>query len=709
MKKANWLINEKSPYLLQHAYNPIDWYPWGDEAFAKAKEEDKPVFLSIGYSTCHWCHVMEHESFEDEETAALLNKYFVPIKVDREERPDIDNIYMQVCQMITGSGGWPLTIFITHDKKPFFAGTYFPKDDRFGKMGLMSLLPRIQELWVGKREDILRTTDELVHALNHTEEVDNIELDEQILHKCYNALKKNYNPHYGGFSAHPKFPSPHNFLFLLRYWRRTKDPDAIEMVVNTLLHMRRGGIYDQIGFGFHRYSTDSKWLVPHFEKMLYDQALIAMAYTETYQAVNHMSSERSEILHYVSSPEVVTASGIKPQNPPYNAELFRNTAEEIFTYVLRDMTSPDGGFYSAEDADSEGEEGKFYLWDAAELNTILGSDAQRAIRIFNVMENGNWEDPVNPGLTHTNILHLSEDQPFNILPEIEATRKKLFDVREKRVHPHKDDKILTDWNGLMISALARGAAAFDNKVYSDAAEKSISFIFSKLFKRHKLLHRYRDGEASIDGNCSDYAFMIQGLLDTYEATFNLDYLKKALQLNDIMIRDFWDENVKGFYFTSPDNKDVIARQKELYDGAIPSGNSVALFNLVRLGKFTGVSKYEIMASELSSAFSNQAAASPSAYTYAISAMDFAFGPSMEVVISEGKNKEAVDQFIKAIRSFYNPNKVILYKSDINDPGEVAMYTNNLLPLNSKTSVYICRDYVCEMPVTDPGKIIGVMK
>ena len=422
----NRLSKENSPYLLQHAGNPVDWFPWGSEAFTKAAEEDKPVFLSIGYSTCHWCHIMEKESFEDEEIAGMMNDAFVSIKVDREERPDIDGIYMQVCQMLTGSGGWPLTIIMTPDKKPFFAGTYFPKESRFGRPGMKELISRIKNIWLTKRDDINRSASEITEAVSRQIDSAPDELDKNIFEKAFAEFRERFDSEYGGFGSAPKFPSPHNLSFLVRYYKSYKDEDALMMAAKTLDEMRQGGIYDHIGFGFHRYSTDRQWLVPHFEKMLYDQALLTISYVEMYQATGK--------------------------------EIYKQTAEEILEYVLRDMTSPEGGFYSAEDADSEGEEGKFYLWTKDEFERTAGTDSGLLAGIFNVKPDGNYSDPLNEGNEPGNILHLKNSltelsteaglSEEELKKKINEASKKLFKIREKRVHPYKDDKILTDWNGI---------------------------------------------------------------------------------------------------------------------------------------------------------------------------------------------------------------------------------------------------------------------
>jgi len=466
--KHNRLIHEKSPYLLQHAANTVDWYPWCDEAFEKARKEDKPVFLSTGYSTCHWCHVMAHESFEDPDVAALMNETFVSVKVDREERPDIDGIYMTVCQIITGGGGWPLTIIMTPDKKPFFAGTYIPKEDRYGRAGMMSLINKIKKLWKESHYDILITAEDFTETLEKLEAKEKGEnLDEKHLKKTYEQLAARFDHIYGGIGRAPKFPTPHNLLFLLRYWKRYDEPMALEMVEKTLKFMRLGGIYDHVGYGFHRYSTDDRWFLPHFEKMLYDQALLAMVYTEAFQATGK--------------------------------EEYKHTACEIFAYVLRDMTSPEGGFYSAEDADSEGVEGKFYLRTEEEILKILGKeDGEFFTGIYNVTKDGNFNEEVSGG----NILYLKKPlyetalhmkiSEKDLREKLEKSRKKLFKEREKRIHPFKDDKILTDWNGLMIAALAKGAQVFDEEEYLHGALKATDFIFNHMHKEGRLFHRYRD-------------------------------------------------------------------------------------------------------------------------------------------------------------------------------------------------------------------------
>ncbi len=681
MNNPNKLINEKSPYLLQHAHNPVDWFPWSDEAFEKAKLEDKPIFLSIGYSTCHWCHVMEKESFEDQEVAKLMNDAFVSIKVDREERPDIDGIYMSVCQMITGGGGWPLTIVMTPDKKPFFTGTYFPKHNRFNRIGMTDLIPRLKEVWASKKEEVLKSADEIASSLNKQNFIsDSTEIDESILDKAYDELSKRYDETNGGFGSAPKFPSPHNLLFLLRYWKRKDEPKALEMVEKTLTEMRRGGIYDHIGFGFARYSTDQHWLVPHFEKMLYDQAMLVMAYTETYLATKN--------------------------------KFYKETAKEILEYVLRDMTHPEGGFYSAEDADSEGEEGKFYLWDADELRNVLEKDeSDIAIKVFNIADDGNWIDESKGMMPGTNILHLKKSSKeladeFNISEidftrRLESIRKKLFEHREKRIHPYKDDKILTDWNGLMISAFAKAAQAFDDNIYADAAIKSYSFIEKYLTgKDGSLIHRFRDGESGLPAHIDDYAFMINALIDLYETTFEIKYLTRAIELNEILMKEFWDEQNGGFYFTSSTSEKLIARQKDVYDGAVPSGNSIALLNLIRLSRFTANIYFEKKASLLIKYFSGYISKSPSAFCMFMCGLDFLFSSSTEIVIVSEKKDDEVIQGINLIRNIFNPNKIVILKpNDIQvDFEELLSFTKDMKMKENNTTFYVCRDYSCNQPV-----------
>jgi len=679
----NRLIHEKSPYLLQHAYNPVDWYPWGSEAFEKARRENKPIFLSIGYSTCHWCHVMERESFEDFEVARLMNEAFVSIKVDREERPDVDGIYMNVCQMLTGSGGWPLTIIMTPDKKPFFAGTYIPKDNRFGRLGMLALVPRIQQAWAAQHDEILHSAEQIVAGLQSlSPDASGESLGRSTLKSAYQQLASRYDETQGGFGNAPKFPTPHNLSFLLRYWRRSGDPRALEMVEKTLQAMRQGGIYDHVGFGFHRYSTDAEWLVPHFEKMLYDQALLVIAYTEAFQATGKTE--------------------------------YQKAAREILTYVLRDMTSPGGGFYSAEDADSEGKEGKSYVWALDEIHQVLGSkDADLVIRVFNVTAGGNFSEHGTES-TGENILHRTQSfgqlaKEFGMTEReleerLEAARQKLFAYREKRPHPHKDDKILTDWNGLMIAAFAKAAQAFDEPENAEAARHAAEFVRKNLrTPEGRLLHRYRDGQAAVPAHLDDYAFLIWGMIELYETSFDVKDLQAALDLNREVIQHFWDDQRGGFYFTADEAEDLLVRQKEIYDGAVPSGNSVQMLNLLRLGRMTGNADFEEKAAQIGRAFSKTAAQAPSAFTQLMVGLDFAVGPSYEVVIAGDARAADTRGMLRALRTPFVPNKVVLLRpSDAPAPeiARLAEFTRYQSGLQGKATAYVCLNFRCRLPTTE---------
>jgi uncharacterized protein YyaL (SSP411 family) len=685
----NRLALEKSPYLLQHQDNPVDWYPWGDEAFAKAKAEGKPIFLSIGYSTCHWCHVMEHESFEDPEVAALMNDAFVNIKVDREERPDVDNVYMTVCQMATGSGGWPLTIIMTPDKKPFFAATYLPKTGRYGRPGMMELIPQIKQAWTQDRAEIENHSERITAQLSKIEEgrAGTEDLGAEVLKLAHSQISGRFDDVHGGFGNAPKFPTPHNMMFLLRHWKRTGEARALEMVEKTLQEMSRGGIYDHVGFGFARYSTDARWFAPHFEKMLYDQALLVMTFAEVYQATG------------------------KPE--------YRRIADEVITYVLRDMTHGDGGFFSAEDADSEGIEGKFYLWAEAELKDLLAQDdAELFIDLYGVDTAGNFHEEVEGG----NILFLR--RPMAVVAEerglteealrerVEKMRVVLFEAREKRIHPGKDDKILTDWNGLMIAALAKAARAFDDKKYTAAAEKAMRFVIDTMLQDDgRLLHRYRDGAVGLQASVDDYAFVVWALIELYELTFDVGYLDRAIALNETLVERFWDDEGGGLYFSPDDGEELIVRMKEVYDGAVPSGNSVAMLNLIRLGRLTAEPKYEELANSVGRAFGQDVNRSPGAFTLLLTALDFGVGPSHEIVIVGKRGARDTRAMQRAIDNVYMPNKVVLLKPS-NEPSprisELARYTESQQAIEGKATAYVCINYACELPTTDVEQMLSLI-
>lgn len=683
---VNRLSKEKSPYLLQHANNPVDWYPWSDEAFKEAKKRNCPIFLSVGYSTCHWCHVMERESFEDEEVAAVLNNNFVSIKVDREERPDIDHIYMSVCQAMTGQGGWPLTILMTPDKKPFYAGTYFPKHEKWGRIGLVDILIQVSEKWRQDPDLLIRTSNRVIEAVQSRDKGPAADkITGEILEKANMEARHHFDRRHGGFGPAPKFPTPHNLALLLRYWKRKKDPEAMAMVEKTLESMYRGGIYDHIGFGFARYSTDERWLAPHFEKMLYDNALLALAYTEGYQETGR--------------------------------KLYARVAKQIFTYILRDMTSPEGGFYSAEDADSEGQEGKFYVWTPDEIKNILGErDGEIYCRLFNITSKGNFEG--------RNIPNLIAAPPFNDAGEltleaegsagsIERLRQELFNAREKRVHPYKDDKILTSWNGLMIAAMARGAAVFGEDVYSEAAVGAVEFIYQKMRRLDgRLLARYRDGESAYPAYLDDYAFLTWGLLELYQAAFDASHLERALELTGQMINLFWDEENGGFFFYGKDAEQLISRPKEIYDGALPSGNSVALLNLLRLARLTGDESLAEMAEKQVKAFSGSIGQYPWGYTHFLMGVDFMLGPTREIVIAGKENDPDTTAMLRAVGQAFMPDAVVAFVPE----GEASRQIEKLVPflkeqrpLDGKAAAYICEDYACRAPVTEYRQFVEMLQ
>jgi len=691
--QPNRLALEKSPYLLQHAFNPVDWFPWSAEAFAKAKEEDKPVFLSIGYSTCHWCHVMEKESYEDPEVAKLLNATFVCIKVDREERPDLDAAYMKVCQALTGTGGWPLHVIMTPDKKPFYAATYIPKENMHGQIGIKQLTNRINDLWTSRRNYLLDSAEKVINMLTEKEEETrqarlSQELGEHALDEAFLELAQNYDPRHGGFGGAPKFPSPQNLTFLLRYWNRTGDAEALEMVETTLKWMRLGGIYDQLGFGFHRYSTDSRWLVPHFEKMLYDQAMLLMAYAEAFQATRK--------------------------------EEYKQTACEVITYVLQEMTASQGGFYSAEDADSEGEEGKYYLWTEEQIRQLLPeTEADIVQKVFNVEKLGNYEEVTTGEKNGKNILFLSKSLaetaedlkiPVSDLEKtVDSARQRLLATRSKRVHPSTDDKILTDWNGLMIAALAESARVFNKPEYAAAAKKAAGFILGHMLDEEgRLYHRYREGNAAITGFLDDYAFLVWGLIELYETVFDAEYLKLAVEFAKRMLQQFWDEEGGGFFQTANNSEVGFVKNKDPHDGAYPSGNSAAAFDLLRLARLTDETPFEDPAAKLMHAFSKDVATLPSAHAQMMIALDFALGPSSEVVIVGNPQGEDTARMFEALQRRFIPRKVVLFRSSKkgkDDITNVAKFTEDLASKEGKATAYVCQNRTCNLPTTDPNVML----
>ncbi len=695
MTRGNRLAGEKSPYLLQHAGNPVDWHPWGEEAFERARREDKPVFLSIGYSTCHWCHVMERESFADEEVARALNETFVCVKVDREERPDLDQHYMSVCQMLTGSGGWPLTIAMAADKRAFFAGTYFPKARRWGRPGLLELIPAIGEAWKKRREEVLRSAGEILEALGRSRAIKRAgpaaRLSEATLDGAFRDLAADFDGERGGFGGAPKFPMPHQIGFLLRYGKRTGSAEARAMAERTLEAMRRGGLHDHLGGGFHRYSTDAGWLLPHFEKMLYDQALLAEVQAEAFLATG-----KSE---------------------------FRRTAAETADYVLRDLVSPEGGFYSAEDADSEGEEGKFYLWTMDEVREVLGpGEAELAARVFNIEAGGNFAEP-GRGRDGRNILHRNrtprkparEGGPAAVATDrrIGEIGRKLFRAREKRPRPFLDTKILADWNGLMISALALAHRITGEIRYLRAAERAAEFVLTRMLASDgRLLHVSIEGSARVPAFLDDHAFLIRGLVGLYEAGYEPIHLERAMDLARRAFDLFWDDEGGGFFFAGA--PEVGARRKETADGAVPSGNSVMLMNLLRLARLTGRPDLDERASRLTEAFALEVAADPRAHTEFLRGLDFALGPAREVVVVGKRGASDTRKLLDALRGAYIPNAVVVFKPT--DEPETAGRLERLAPFikdmgagGGVAAAHVCSGGACLRPVTSAAGLLEDLK
>jgi len=657
----NRLINEKSPYLLQHAYNPVDWYPWGDEAFAKAKVEDKPVFLSIGYSTCHWCHVMERESFETQEAADLLNRSFIAIKVDKEERPDIDAVYMNVCQTLTGSGGWPLTILMTPGQKPFYGGTYFPLHSHYGRIGLAELLEAVSAQWKEKRTELLESSEKIYqHLQSQSEEKPSFtELTKEFPQKGYYQLKQSFDPIYGGFGQAPKFPASHNLLFLLKYGVLEQEQMAISMAETTLIQMYRGGIYDHIGNGFSRYSTDDQWLVPHFEKMLYDNALLLYAYTEAFQYTHN--------------------------------ELFQSIAERIIEYVLKELTDPEGGFYCGQDADSDGEEGKYYVFTRQEIIDVLGdAKGNEFCEWFHITEAGNFEGKNIPNL-------LSNDHFANLNPDIEKAQQKLYEYRLIRTKLHRDDKVLTSWNGMMLAALAKAANVLEKPEILESAKKAQQFLEKNLSRGSDgLFIRWRKGDAAHEGQLDDYAFYTWSLLEMYQAEFEVKYLERAIQLTDRMISSFWDKENGGFYLYDKEAEQLITRPKETYDGAVPSGNSVAALVLIRLWKLTGDIKWMEYKDKQLSYLASVIKEYPAAHSFSLFAVMEELYSSTEIICVTDHEPD-----YKQIKEYLNQhpkaNATVLLKTKGNEAilGQVAPYTQNYPIPAEGMAVYVCENGTCK--------------
>ncbi len=685
----NHLALEKSPYLLEHAHDPVDWYPWSQQAFERAKRENKLIFLSIGYSACHWCHVMQREDFENPQVAGLLNRFFIPILVDREERPDIDNQYMAVCEMLTGSGGWPLIVIMTPDRQPFFASSYLPPESAGGRQGMLELLPEIERNWESNPGKILENGRKLSGLLAHAlvQDAPGDMPGRATLKTAYERLASRFDGHHGGFGDAPKFPPSLDILFLLRYWKRSGDAEALKMVEKTLDAMREGGIFDQVGFGFHRYSTDAAWHVPHFEKMLYDQALIALAYTEAYQATGQ--------------------------------QRFKRTAQEILAYVQRELTSPERAFYDAEDADSAGGEGAFYLWTEEQIKQVLSpQQAELALRVFVIRKKGNY----SAGEPGENILyfrapanHLAAElkiTPGQLRQRLEAAREKLFVARQKRARPRKDTKILASWNGLMIAALGKAAQAFGDPQYAKEGERAASFILKNLRGPDgRLLHSYANGIAAVPANLDDYAFLTWGLIELYEATFRPRYLQAALDLTSQMVQHFWDKQNGGFFFTADDDRTDLVREKNMDDADLPSGNSVAAADLLRLGDMTDNTMLEKKGTATERAFAGLIQKAPADYPAALAAVDFRLGPSYEVVIAGDSRAPGTRAMLRAATARFLPNEVVLLRPTEAPSPEIprlAAYTKYQLALDGKPTAYVCRKYRCLLPTTDPEKMLQLL-
>jgi uncharacterized protein len=680
-RSGNRLINETSPYLLQHAHNPVDWYPWGEEALSRAKEDNKPILLSIGYSACHWCHVMEKESFENEEIAKAMNERFVSIKVDREERPDLDEVYMNAVQVMTGSGGWPMTVFLTPDLIPFHAGTYFPPEDRMGMPGFPKILAVVSDYYRDHREEVAKINDQLREALHQLTRVvpSKNDMDLKVLEKAFEASAGQFDPAYGGFGGAPKFPSSLTLSFLLRYWKRTGSKKALEMVETTLEKMAGGGMYDQLGGGFHRYSVDDRWLIPHFEKMLYDNALLTRTYAEAYQVTRK--------------------------------EIYRRVVEEILGYVLREMTRPEGGFYSAQDADSEGEEGKYYVWTGDQIKDVLGKEwGLPFCTYYGVTPQGNFEGRTSVLHVATSLEKISElhgIQLKEIEKLLEESRRMLLHEREKRIKPGRDEKILASWNGLMISGFVDGFRVTGKSEYLKGAKDAARFILLRMRKDGLLMRVFNKERAHVKAYSEDYAFIVQAFLDLFETTFDMEWLKEAETLNREMIRQFWDETQGGFFFTGTENEPLIARSKHPYDNVTPSSNSVAVSNLIRLSYLTGDESLKAKAEKTLRLFYSYLSEQPSGFAHMLSGLSFFFSPE-EIGVIGNKNDSSTQSMMKEIHLAYLPNKILSF----GDPQE-HVKGKGLPFLRGKgkidgPAVFVCKGFTCLPPVKDAEELKRIL-
>jgi len=677
LKYTNRLIHETSPYLLQHAHNPVDWYPWGEEALARAKKEDKPILLSIGYSACHWCHVMEKESFENEAIAGIMNERFVNIKVDREERPDLDEIYMHAVQVMTGSGGWPMTVFLTPDLVPFHAGTYFPPEDKRGMPGFPKVLVTVSDYYKTHREEIKEMEIQMKDTLRQIVEMvpSQETLDSKVFSKAFDVSESQFDPIYGGFGGAPKFPNSMTLSFLLRYWKSAGSRKSLEMVEMTLEKMAHGGIYDHLGGGFHRYSVDNRWLIPHFEKMLYDNALLSRTYFEAYQATQK--------------------------------EGYRRMGEEILNYILREMKSPEGGFYSTQDADSGGEEGKFYVWTRDEIKDVLGKDKGTPFcAYYGVATQGNFEGETSVLSIASTLEKVSQLYGMSVTDlekVLEEARQKLYAEREKRVKPSRDEKILTSWNGLMISSFVDGFKVTGNEKYLNGAMEAARFILHEMRKNGNLMRVYNKGKCQVKGYSEDYAFFIQALIDLYEATFETGWLKEADDLNQKMIHQFWDERNGGFFFSGKENESLIAHSKNPYDNVIPSANSVAVFNLIRIGYLIGEESLKQKAEQTLRLFNNFLDQHPSGFTQMVSGLSFFLNPE-EIGIIGSRNDLKTKSMLKEIYLAYLPNKIL----SLRDPQEPIQ--GNWFPFLMEKGIpevpttFVCKGFTCLPSIKDEKEL-----
>jgi uncharacterized protein YyaL (SSP411 family) len=683
---TNRLSQETSPYLRQHAHNPVDWFAWGPEALARAREKDRPIFLSIGYSACHWCHVMEHESFENEAIARVLNEHFVSIKVDREERPDLDQIYMTAVQLLNqGHGGWPMSVFLTPDLRPFYGGTYYPPEDRYGRPGFGTLLRMLAEAWQTRRGDINDAAAQITDHLRHSGQLRHEEgaLNDTLIRQAAGGLARAFDPQYGGFGQQPKFPHPMDLRLLLRAWKRFGDEEALRMVRYTLDHMAMGGIYDHLGGGFARYSTDARWLVPHFEKMLYDNALLTLCYLEAYQA---------------------TAD-----------TFYRTIAEETLGWVSREMTSPEGPFYSTLDADSEGVEGKFYVWAEKEIVSILGrEDADVFNSVYGVEPEGNWEEGQNilhRVKTFAQYARLHQRDEAELRAQLDRCRQQLFEVRSRRVWPGRDEKTLTSWNGLMIAAFATAGQVLDNPAYTATAVRAADFILTRMRTPDgRLLRTWGSGaEPKLNGYLEDYSFVIDSLVSLYEATFEPRWIESALSLTEVMIEQFWDQAEGGFFFTGRDHEELIARNKDPHDNAIPSGNSMAVTALLRLVKLTGRLDLQEKAEATLRLYRGLLASHPMAAGQMLNALDFHLGPVQELVVVGVPGEEETWRVLRMIRKGYRPNTVVAFKP----AGDSGSAEDALPLLAGKTAAgavttYVCQNFTCQTPVVGAAAAEAVL-